>query len=121
MSDKPLTANDVALQLAELGRQLAALITSIEAAEREAVNRREDYTLAHSKAFLRAEGPMDVRKHAAIVDTHAERLNAETAEALVRGLRRQIDSVKIRIDVGRSVGAAVRSEMSLVGHEAGAA
>lgn len=112
----PMTSSDVAMQLARLARTLDALITSIGQAETDAVNRREDYTLALSKAFLRAEGPMDVRKHQSIADTYAERLAAETAEALVRGLRRQIDSVKIRIDVGRSVNAAIRTEMNLAGH-----
>lgn len=115
MSDKQLTANDVALALAKLGRELDGLVTALERAETDAVNRREDFTLAHARAFLRAEGAMDVRKHQAIVDTHAERLAAETAEALVRGLRRQVDSVKVRIDIGRSVGVAVRSEMALSG------
>lgn len=110
-----LTANDVALQLTDLGRQLNALVTSMDIAEREAINRREDFTLAHSRAFLSAEGAMDVRKHQAIVETHAERLAAETADALVRGLRRQIDSVKVRIDIGRSVSVSIRSEISLAG------
>lgn len=110
-----LTANDVASQLSKLARQLDELVKGMDHAEREAVNKREDYTLALSRAFLAAEGPMDVRKHKSIADTHAERLAAELAEATVRGLRRQIDSVKVRIDVGRSVGAAVRSELNLAG------
>jgi hypothetical protein len=58
---------------------------------------------------------MDVRKHQSIADTHAERLAAETAEALVRGLRRQIDSTRIRVDIGRSLGAALRAEIGLAG------
>lgn len=113
MSDAPLTANGVASQLAALSRQLDSLVRQIGEAETSAVNAREDFTLAHSRCFLAAEGPMDVRKHAAIVQTHGERLAAETAEAVVRGIRRQIDTVKVRIDVGRSVGAAMRSEASL--------
>lgn len=108
-----LTANDVALQLAALARQLDALVQEIGRAEIAAVNAREDHTLALSKAFLRAEGAMDVRKHMSIEATHVERLAAELAEATVRGLRRSIDSVRVRIDVGRSVGAAMRSEASL--------
>jgi hypothetical protein len=111
----PLTANDVAAQLAKLARQLDDLVRAIGHAETEAVNRREDYTLALSRAFLRAEGAMDVRKHQSIADTHAERLAAETAEALVRGLRRQIDSTRIRVDIGRSLGAALRAEIGLAG------
>lgn len=110
-----LTPNDVAMQLLKLARQLDDLVKSLDHAEREAVNKREDYTMALANAFLRSEGAMDVRKHRSIAETHAQRLAAELAEATVRGLRRQIDSVKIRIDVGRSVGAAVRSEISLAG------
>lgn len=111
----PLTSNDIASQLAALARQLDALVRQIGEAEIVAVNAREDATLSLSKAFLTAEGPMDIRKHVSIEATHAERLAAELAEATVRGLRRSIDSVKVRIDVGRSVGAALRSEVSLAG------
>lgn len=111
----PLTAAEVADQLRALSRDLDKLVTAIAAKEREAVNRREDATLAHSRAFLAAEGPMDVRKHVAIEQTHVERLAAELAEAEVRGLRRQIESVKLRVDVGRSLGAALRAEVSLAG------
>lgn len=117
----PLTSNDVALQLARLSRQLDELVRQVGEAEVHAVNAREDFTLAHSQAFLRAEGPMDVRKHLAIEATHVQRLAAELAEATVRGLRRQIDSTRVRIDVGRSVGAAVRSEMGLAGRDGAAA
>jgi hypothetical protein len=111
----PLTSSSVAEQLAALSRQLDQLVRQIGEAEQRAVNAREDFTLVHSKAFLRAEGAMDVRKHIAIEATHTERLAAELAEAEVRGLRRQIDTVKVRIDVGRSVGAAMRAEVSLAG------
>jgi hypothetical protein len=111
----PLTANDVALQLARLGRDLDAAVKTLDSAEREAVNRREDYTLSHARAFLRAEGSVDHRKNTAIVATSGERVVAETADVVVRGIRRQLDSIKTRIDIGRSVGAALRSEMNLAG------
>lgn len=113
----PLTSNDIAAQLAALARQLDSLVRQIGEAEIAAVNAREDYTLALSKAFLRAEGAMDIRKHVSIESTHTERLAAELAEATVRGLRRSIDSVRVRIDVGRSVGAATRAEMGLAGRD----
>lgn len=113
MSDAPLTANGIASQLATLSRQLDSLVRQIGEAETAAVNAREDFTMAQAKAFLTAEGPMDVRKYVAVEATHAERVAAELAEATVRGIRRQIDSVRVRIDVGRSVGAAMRSEASL--------
>lgn len=116
----PITSTEVAAQLAKLSRQLDELVQDIGRAEIDAVNLREDFTLALAKAFLRAEGPMDVRKHLAVEATHPQRLAAELADATVRGLRRQIDSVRVRIDVGRSVGAAVRSEMGLAGRDGAA-
>lgn len=113
----PLTSSDIASHLASLSRQLDSLVREIGQAEVAAVNAREDHTLALSRAFLTATGPMDIRKHTSIVETHAPRLAAELAEATVRGLRRQIDSVRVRIDVGRSVGAATRAEMGLAGRD----
>ena len=109
----PLTPNSVVQGLLGLARELAELSKDLDQLEADAVNSREDFTLAQSKAFLSAEGAMELRKHQAIVDTHYERLTAETAEALVRGRKRQIDSIKVRIDVGRSAAAALRAEMTL--------
>lgn len=111
MSD--LTPNGVVTGLLELSRELAALSKGMDDLEADAVNAREDYTLANAQAFLAAEGAMDMRKAQAIVATHHERLAAETAEALVRGRKRQLDTLKVRVDVGRSAAAALRSEMSL--------
>jgi hypothetical protein len=108
-----LTPNTVVSGLLKLSQELADLSRDLDQLEADAVNSREDYTLAMSKAFLSAEGAMDLRKHQAIVDTHAERLTAETAEALVRGRKRQLDSLKVRIDVGRSAAAALRAEIDL--------
>lgn len=113
--NRPLNAHEIAGELAERSRELDQLVEQINDAERDAVNKREDYTLAYSKAFLTAEGAMDLRRHTATVNTHDARIAAETAETHVRGLRRQIESVRTRIDVGRSLGAAVRAETSLGG------
>ncbi len=115
MTPLPMTANEVVMQLAKLGRELDDLVAAMDHREVVAVNAREDYTLALSTAFLRADGAMDLRKHQSIVDTHTERLAAELAEAEVRGTRRQIDSVKVRVDIGRSLGTTVRTEVALAG------
>lgn len=110
-----LTANNVVQNLLDLARELAALSKGLDDMEIDAVHKREDYTRALSKAYLTAEGPVEQRKHQAIAWTSNERLAAETAEALVRGRKRQLDSLRIRIDVGRSAAAALRAEISLGG------
>lgn len=113
VNDQTLTPNAVALQLANLTRQLDDLVQDIDEKEKDAVHAREDYTLAYAKAYLTAEGSIEARKHTATVDTHEVRLAAETAEQIVKGLRRQIDTVRLRVEVGRSLGAALRAEIGL--------
>jgi hypothetical protein len=110
-----LTPNDVALQLAQLARDLDATVKALNEAERDAVEKRAAADLALSRAFLNATGAMDMRKHQSVVETHDKRLDADVAEAVVRHLRRRLDAIKVRIDVGRSLGAAIRAEIALGG------
>lgn len=110
-----MTPNEVAAALAQLGRDLDACVRTLNTADRDAVNSRETYTMAFAKAFLSAEGAMDTRKQQATLDTHTERLAAETAEQIVRGLRRQVSSIEMRVEIGRSVSSALKAELSLAG------
>ena len=115
MDVRTLTPSEVAAHLAHLARELDSLVDAIGDAEKVAVHAREDFTMAFARAYLTGEGSIEARKHKATTDTHDARLAAELAEQTVKGIRRQIDSVKIRIDVGRSLGAALRAEASLAG------
>jgi hypothetical protein len=110
-----VTPNDVAANLAQLARDLDAVTRALDTADRDAVDKRETYTLALSRAFLSAEGSVEQRKHEAITRTHAERLAAETADAVVRGMRRQVETLGKRIEVGRSMGTALRAELATLG------
>lgn len=110
-----MTPASVAAQLGELSRQLDTLVTALSDADRVAVNCREDYTLSYARAFLAAEGSAEHRKQLALVATHTQRLAAETADQVVRGLRRSVDSTCNRIDVGRTISATARSEAGLSG------
>lgn len=115
-----LTPNQVAKNLAELARELDRTIRAMEHAERDAVEKRGAFDLAYSRAFLAAEGSMDLRKHQAVLTTHDKRMAADVADALVRHLRRQVDAVKVRVEVGRSVNSAIKTEMNLAGLDGGA-
>lgn len=112
MTDQ-LTPNGVVQQLLPLARELAELSEGLDQLEIDAVNAREDYVMAHAKAFLGAEGAMDIRRYTAVEATHHERLAAETAEALVRGRKRQLETLRVRVEVGRSAAAALRAEIAL--------
>ncbi len=110
-----LNASQVAHHLLELSRELDVITKTLNAADVEAAKLAEDAKLAESKAFVTADGPMDMRKHSAIIDTHDIRLKARVAEAMVRGHQRTVRTLQSRIDVGRSHGATVRAETQMAG------
>jgi hypothetical protein len=110
-----ITATAIAAQLGELGRQMDILVLRLDTADRVSVSSREDYTLAYAKAFLGAEGSAETRKQLALLATHESRLASEVHEQIVRGLRRQLESIRSRIEVGRTMSATARSEAGLAG------
>ena len=111
----PATATEVALNLARLARDLDQTVNALQSADLEATKSRALSDLEFSRAFIAAQGSVDQRKHLATVETHRQRLEADVHDAVVRHLRRRIDALKVRIDVGRSYGAAVRAEIALGG------
>jgi hypothetical protein len=111
-----LTAGEVVVQLTELSRQLDLTVTMLKDADLDATVKRHEADLAESHAYVSAEGSVDLRKHLARIACERQESQAVVAEAVVRYLRQRINSISIRIDVGRSYGAAVRAELQSVGY-----
>jgi hypothetical protein len=111
----PSTATDVAANLARIARQLDQAVTDLRTLDEEAVRACSRFEVTFAKSFLQHEGAMDVRKQQAIIETEKEKFDAEIADQRVRSQRALIDSLKVRIDVGRSYGTALRSEIALAG------
>lgn len=99
--------------LGRAARDLEACAKELDVADIKAVHAREHKTLAYAKAFLEAQGSMEVRRQIAMVESGDARLSSEVADQIVRGLKTRMDVLKTRIDTGRSIGAAVRTEMKL--------
>lgn len=106
-----LTPQAVVRQLSELGRQLDTAVEMLRTAELDAVEKRSAADVAESRAFVSADGSVELRKHKARIAVERLEHDALVAEALVRHLRKQIDAIHTRIEVGRSYGAAVRAEL----------
>jgi len=106
------TANDVVLLLAQLGRELDAKQGEISRLDEEAVRTRARYEVTLSRAFLQAEGPMDVRKHQSIIDAAQLKLDAEIADQKLRAARESIRVLRDRLDIGRSLNSAIKAEWS---------
>lgn len=109
------TANDVAFELLRLVRALDRVVIELQSADEAAVRERLAYDLRYSKAFVVAEGSIDLRKHSALIETHEWHLAAELADVKVRNLRRKVESLRIQVDTARSIGAAIRAETSTFG------
>lgn len=105
------------MQLAALARDLDQTVKALEQADRDATGKRAAFDLAFSRAFLSADGSVDARKHQAVIQAHRLREDADVADAVVRHLRRRIDALKTRIDVGRSFASALKAELSLAGRD----
>lgn len=112
----PATAAQVVENLSRLTEELRGAVAGFRAAERDAAVKRHKADMAESRAFLAADGPMEIRKHTARVA--ADRIEGEAlvAEALVRVLRAEIRAIETRIDVGRTYGASVRAELKTLGY-----
>lgn len=108
-----MTPSQIALALASLARALQRLQDEQDPLERDAVEKREVYTLTYATTFLGEEGNNEERKQATLRRTHDERLAAELAETLVKMHIAQIATLRKRIDIARSAAALVRAEWEL--------
>ena len=113
----PATPTEVALNLARLARDLDQTVKALQVADRDATEKRAGYDLVFSRAFIAETGSIDHRRHLATIATHQQRLEADVSEALVRHLRRQVDAIKVRIDVGRTWASALKAELTLGGQD----
>lgn len=117
----PNNAHEVGAQLAKLAKTLDAAKESANHAELDEVEAREAFKVAEAKALLRAEGgTADQRRAQATLDTHDERLKAETATAISKGWGREIRTIQARIDIGRTLASGIRAEAQLAPYGGGA-
>lgn len=114
-TDAPATSLEVVRHLSELTRELRNLTAMYGDAERDAATKRHAADMAESRAFLDADGAMELRKHTSRVKAGDREEQALVAEALVRVLKARIRATETSIDVGRTYGATVRAEFRTLG------
>lgn len=110
-----LTPNAIAANLIALGKELIALVNEFEAVEVEAANARREAEVAYARAFMGAEGAMDMRKQMAIATTSDLRYLADLSERKVASCKEAIKALHLRVEIGRTLSATVRDEMKLAG------
>lgn len=108
--------NEIVTRLSELSRLLDAKTSEIGRLDETAVRAKSRHMVTFAKAFLTGEGSVDARKQSAVLVCEREWLDAEIAEQQVRAAREAIRTLRDQLDVGRSIGAAVRSEFVATGY-----
>lgn len=99
--------------LTGIGRALDEKADEVEQLDAAWVTAKGDYRRAYAKAFLTAEGSMDIRRYTAELQTDTEFLAVETAEQVLRAGKESLRVLRDRLEIGRSLGALVRAEASL--------
>jgi hypothetical protein len=113
MAEYDVTLSGIAAQLARYSREMHDMARKLAEADRDAVDKREAFTMAYALAYIKAEGTILVRKHKATMETHTERYAAEVADSEVRRRQAEVRSLEKSIDVGRSIGSLVKSEIEM--------
>ena len=117
--DTLLTSNEVVQQLSRLGTQLDGAVEALKDADQDAARKRLAADLAESNAFVNAEGPMDLRRHISRIAAGPMEEQAVVAESVARYLKQRIYAIGLRVEIGRSYGAAVRAEVRGLGGQDG--
>lgn len=105
-----LTPQQVIETLSRIARDIDEATAEITRLDEEAVHARAAYKTGYARAFLEAEGAMDVRRYTAELLTAATYLDHELADQKHRAAVSQIRALRDRLEVGRSLGPLIRLE-----------
>jgi hypothetical protein len=105
-----LTPQQVIDTLSVIGRDIDEATSEIALLDEEAVRARATYKTNYARAFLSAEGAMDVRRYTADLATADSYLFHELADQKHRASVNQIKALRDRLEVGRSISVLVRLE-----------
>lgn len=111
----PPSPNEIAHWLGELTRQLDAKVTEYAQLSDDAAAARRDAEVAFARAFLAADGPMDIRRQIAMEKAADKRFGADVADRKVAACKEAIKALHLKIDVGRTASANVRAELAALG------
>lgn len=110
-----LTPLEIAKRLIVLNRHMYAKVNELNVLGEKAAQAKKDAKVAYARAFLSAEGPMDVRKQEAELAAAEAKFAADAAEQEVSACKEALKAMHAAIDVGRSLSATSRDEMKLSG------
>jgi hypothetical protein len=111
--DRPLTPTDVERRLIGLSQEIDSAHEALVEAEHGFQQAKAKHEIEYARAFMQAEGPMDVRRYTAVLRTERYRLELAIAEASQKAARENVWRLRTHSDLARSVGTLVRESMTL--------
>lgn len=107
-----LTPSQVAEVLSTIGRELDQMPELIETLDDAEVRAQHAAKQAYRRAFMEAQGAMDLRKVVADEAASGLQLDADLAGVQLRAARTQLGVLRDRLEIGRSIGTLVKLEWS---------
>ena len=105
-----LTPAEVIRTLSTISREIDELTVELTRLDEAAVRARQEYKVAYARAFLTAEGAMDIRRYTADDECADLQLASEIADQQHRAAVTQLRALRDRLEVGRSLSALMRLE-----------
>jgi hypothetical protein len=100
-------------RMAELEHALEKAVGEYERLGQAAAQAAKDEEMAYAKAFLGAEGSMDLRRQIALLETVEVRFDRRVADHKVAVQKQVLYQLHDVVDMTRSRGANVRKEIEL--------
>jgi hypothetical protein len=100
-------------QLADLSRELDKAVAKLGELDATRIAAEGDYKIAYSRAFRNASGPVEDRKQQATEACDALWRTWSLAESTVYVHKAHLRALHARVDVGRSIFSAHKTEVGL--------
>lgn len=110
-----LDVQSVVMNLAAIGRELDHLSRDVAEQDEAVVRAYSEHRKAYAEAFTTGNGSVKDREQAAVLVCEPLKLEAELAEQVLRATKERIKVLRDRLEIGRSVNAAIRAQFSTEG------
>jgi biopolymer transport protein ExbB/TolQ len=110
-----LDVQSVVMNLAAIGRELDRLSREAAAQDEVVVRAYSAHRKAYAEAFTSGAGSVKDREQAAVLVCEPLKLEAELAEQVLRAMKERVKVLRDRLEIGRSVNAAIRTQFTTEG------
>ena len=110
LPDKDITPHDIVTTLKGISKEILDATKELAVLDEASVKARVAQKVGYARSFLSVEGPMDLRRYTADLETRISLLESELADQKYRACQQALRALRDRLEVGRSIGALVRME-----------